>query len=225
MAVPTDIQRFAATIGPEPDDVLIEMHRRADANEFPTVGPDVGGWLQQLAGLVGAGRIFEFGSGFGYSAYWFFRGMDDSGEIVLTEIDRDELEDARGYLERGGYADRARFEHGDAIETVDAYDGPFDIALIDNEKDRYVEAFEAIRGEIPVGGLVIADNIIRGPFDFESIRGPVLENGDDTVVPDGEYAVSARGIADYIEHVTAAEPFETTLLPLGEGLAVSRRIE
>ncbi len=225
MAVPPDIQQFATVIGPKPDAVLVEMNRRADADGFPTVGPDVGGWLQQLAGLVGAEQIFEFGSGFGYSAYWFFRGMNESGEVVLTEIDRDELEDARAYLERGGYADRARFEHGDAIETIDLYDGPFDIALIDNEKDRYVEAFEAVRGKIPVGGLVIADNIIRGPFDFESVRGLVVDDGDETAVSDDEYADSARGIEEYIEHVISTPEFETTLLPLGEGLTVSRRIE
>ena len=224
MAVPTDIQQFAAAIGPEPDAVLVEMNRRANADGFPTVGPDVGGWLQQLAGLVGAERVFEFGSGFGYSAYWFFRGMTDTGEVVLTEIDRDELEDARSYLKRGGYAERAEFEHGDAIETVDAYDGPFDIALIDNEKQRYVEAFEAIQAKIPVGGLVIADNIIRGPFDFESIRGLVVDGTDETAIGD-EHADSARGIGSYIESVTSTAEFETTLLPLGEGLAVSRRIE
>ncbi|MEF8809000.1 O-methyltransferase, partial [Natronomonas sp.] len=190
---------------------------RAEETGFPTVGPAVGGWLQQLAGLVDARRVFEFGSGFGYSAYWFARGLSEDGEIVLTEIDADELDDARDYLARGGYAEMARFEEGDAIDIVATYDGPFDVVLIDNEKDRYVEAFEAVRETVPVGGVVVADNMTAGPFAFEEIHRVVVEGGETD-------NASARGVGDYLDHVRAAEAFETTLLPLGEGLAVSRRI-
>jgi predicted O-methyltransferase YrrM len=222
MAVPDAVEAFAATVGPEPDEILAEMDRRAEETGFPTVGPAVGGWLQQLAGLLGAERVFEFGSGFGYSAYWFLRGMDESGRIVLTEIDSEELDDARRNLERGGVAGRARFEHGDAIEIVDEYEGPFDIALIDNEKRRYTEAFEAIRSEIPVGGIVVADNAIRGPFEFETLS--ALVDGGDVDGIDDPNVGAARGVAAYLDHVRSADAFETTLLPLGEGLAVSRRI-
>jgi caffeoyl-CoA O-methyltransferase len=218
MTVPEDVETFAATVGPEPDEVLAEMDARADETGFPTVGPAVGGWLQQLAETVGARRIFEFGSGFGYSAYWFGRALPADGEIVLTEVDEDELQDAREYLSRGGFADIARFELGDAVETVTTYDGPFDVLLIDNEKDRYVEAFEAVREKVPVGGVVLADNMTAGPFEFETI--------DRLVVGDGEADdAMAAGVAEYLEHVRAAPGFQTTLLPLGEGLAVSRRTD
>jgi predicted O-methyltransferase YrrM len=222
MTVPNDIERFATAISPRPDEVLTEMDRRATETGFPTVGPAVGGWLQQLVGLVGAERVFEFGSGFGYSAYWFARALPADGEIVLTEIDADELEAAREYLDRGGYADRARFELGDAIETIERYEGSFEIVLIDNEKDRYVEAFEAVRSKVPAGGVVVADNAMEGPFAFETIRRLVIDGADaeDLDAPDAD---AAAGIAAYLEHVRSTDDFETTLLPLGEGLAVSRR--
>jgi predicted O-methyltransferase YrrM len=212
-----DVERYAATLGPRRDEVQEAMDERAEETGFPTVGPAVGGWLQQLTALVDAERVFEFGSGFGYSAYWFARGLPADGEVVLTEIDEDELDDAREYFARGGYEGRARFELGDAIETVQAYDGPFDVVLIDNEKERYVEALEAVRGKVPVGGLVLADNMIDGPFEFEEIERLVMEDGDSD-------DASASGIADYLEHVGDDEAFETTLLALGEGLAVSRRV-
>jgi caffeoyl-CoA O-methyltransferase len=217
MTVPDDLETFAAAVGPDPDDVLREMDDRAEETGFPTVGPAVGGWLQQLAGLVDAERVFEFGSGFGYSAYWFARSLPEGGEIVLTEIDADELDDARDYLTRGGYDGMARFELGDAIDIVDTYDGPFDVVLIDNEKDRYVEAFEAVREKVPVGGVVVADNMTAGPFDFEEIRRVVMD-GSET---DDEMA---RGVADYLDHARSDDDFATTLLPLGEGLAVTRRL-
>ena len=221
MTVPDDIEQFAASIGPDPDAVIEEMNRRAEETEFPTVGPAVGGWLQQLASLVGAEGIFEFGSGFGYSAYWSARALPSDGEIVLTEIDAEELESAREYLARGDYAEQARFELGDAIETIERYDGPFDVVLIDNEKDRYVEAFEAVRSKVPVGGLVVADNAMEGPFEFETIHR--LVDGVPPSALDSSEIGSARGIESYLEHVGSTDAFETTLLPLGEGLAVSRR--
>ena len=225
MGVPTDLNDFAATVGPVPDDVLREMDRRAERSGFPTVGPAAGGWLRQFAGLVGAERVFEFGSGFGYSAYWFLGGIADGGEIVLTETDAEKLDDARAYLERGGYTERARFERGDAVEIIKAYDGPFDVAFIDNEKRRYAEAFEAIRSKIPVGGIVVADNTIEGPFAFETLRGLVA--GEEGFQPDTDdrHADAARGIAAYLDHVGSLDAFETTLAPVGEGLAVSRRVE
>ena len=217
MTVPEDVETFAATVGPRRDDVLTEMDERAAETGFPTVGAAVGGWLQQLAGLVDAERVFEFGSGFGYSAYWFARALPDDGEVVLTEVDADELDDAREYLARGGYDDVARFELGDAIETIDDYEGPFDVVLVDNEKDRYAEAFEAVREKVPVGGVVLADNMTAGPFEFEEIRRVVLEGGDSD-------DANVRGVADYLERVGGDADFQTTLLALGEGVAVSRRV-
>lgn len=218
MTVPDEVEAFAAAVGPTPDDVIREMDDRADRTGFPTVGPAVGGWLQQLTGLLDAERIFEFGSGYGYSAYWFARGLPDDGEIVLTEIDEDELADAREYLARGGHDDIAHFVLGDAIETIEEYGGPFDVVLIDNEKERYVEAFEAVREKVPVGGVVLADNMTAGPFGFDEIYRLVMEGADS----ENEMA---HGVADYIDHVTNEADWETTLLPLGEGVALSRRAE
>jgi predicted O-methyltransferase YrrM len=217
MTVPDDVEAFAEAVGPPTDAVIREMDARAAETGFPTVGPAVGGWLQQLVGLVDADRVFEFGSGYGYSAYWFARGLPADGELVLTEVDADELADAREYLDRGDFDVTIRFEHGDAIETVDGYAGPFDCVLIDNEKERYVDAFASVRGTVPVGGVVVADNMTGGPFAFEEIHRLLVEGRGDR---DG----TLGGVADYLDRVRGDADFETTLLPLGEGLAVSRRV-
>ncbi|WP_372479071.1 O-methyltransferase [Halomicrobium sp. HM KBTZ05] len=216
--LPDVTEEFARTLAPGRDDVIRTMDERADREGFPTVGPAVGGWLRLLARAVDAERVFEFGSGYGYSAYWVASAIPADGEIVLTEIDADELDDARENLAAGGFEDRARFEHGDAIETVDAYDGPFDLVLIDNEKDRYAEAFEAVREKIPVGGIVAADNAIEaGPLDFEDVRALLAGDAVDATA-------SSHGIADYLATVRDDPNFETSLLPLGEGVAVSIRV-
>jgi len=214
--LPDVTEQFARSLAPESDEIVDEMDGRADREGFPTVGPAVGAWLRLLARLTDADRVFEFGSGFGYSAYWMAPAVGE--EIVLTEIDAGELDSAREYFQRGGYADRAVFEHGDAIDIVGRYDGPFDVVLVDNEKERYTEAFEAVRETVPVGGVVAADNAVEaGPLEFDDIR--ALLAGEAVDASD-----ASRGIADYLERVRTDPDFETGLLPLGEGVAVSVRV-
>lgn len=210
-------EEFARSLAPESDDVIEAMDARADDEGFPTVGPAVGGWLRLLARSVDAERIFEFGSGYGYSAYWMATTLPQNGKIVLTEIDQDELADARENLERGGFADLASFEHGDAIEIAKKYSGPFDLVLIDNEKHRYVEAFDTIREKVPVGGVVVADNAMNaGSINFDDVS--ALLAGNETEANEG-----SRGIASYLCRIREDESFETGLLPLGDGVAVSIR--
>ncbi|PSQ46314.1 methyltransferase [Halobacteriales archaeon SW_6_65_15] len=216
--LPERTQRFVAAMVPERDDTLREMEAHGEEIGFPTVGPEVGSFLRLVARMIDAERVFEFGSGFGYSAYWFAEALPSDGQIVLTEHDPDELDEARDFLERGGYADRAVFEDGDALETIDRYDGPFDVVLIDCHKSGYPDAFDSVREKVAEGGVVIADNAMEsGIQDFEAILDAV-EGGDP-----GEVDEHTRGIADYLLTVREDDAFETVAIPLGEGIAVSFR--
>ena len=217
--VPALIEQYATVVGPEPDDVITEMDAYAEREGFPTVGPAVGGWLEVLARMVDAESVFEFGSGYGYSAYWFARGLATDGEIVLTEIDEDELDLAREYLSRGEFDATFQYEHGDAIEIVDDYDGPFDVVLIDNEKTRYREAFEAVREKVAPGGIVVADNAIAGGgIDAEAVRDLLTgerDAGSDT----------SEGIASFVRAIHGDPRFSASLLPVGEGVVVAMRTD
>jgi predicted O-methyltransferase YrrM len=216
--LPAQTQRFVAAMVPDRDETLREMEAHGEDIGFPTVGPEVGGFLRLVARMVQAERVFEFGSGFGYSAYWFAEALPADGEIVLTEHDPDELDEARDFLARGGYADRAAFEDGDALETIERDDGPFDVVLIDCHKSGYPDAFEAVREKVAEGGVVIADNAMEsGIQDFETIL-DILEGGDPADADD-----HTRGIADYLTIVRDDEDFETVAVPLGEGITVSFR--
>lgn len=229
--LPDHSDRFARLVGPDTNDVVDAMEvfgqehppdwvdRFPEAEGFPTVGPAVGGWLQMLTALADARRVFEFGSGFGYSAYWFARGLPDDGEIVLTEVDEDELAKAREFLCRGGVDGIARYELGDAFETLERYDGPFDIVLLDHENDRYLEAFEAVQGKLADCGVVIAENVMQAPsLEFDQLL---------RALSDGERPAGANdhttGIFEYLDAVREHPDFETTALPLGGGITVSRR--
>jgi predicted O-methyltransferase YrrM len=191
----------------------------ASERRFPWIGPEAGGVLRMLARLTAARTVFEFGSGFGYSASWFLRGGAD--HVVLTEVDADELEQGRAFLEDAGLAARCTFEQGDAGAVVERYDGPFDVVLVDHLKERYADAFEAVVPKLADGGVVVADNVVRGPLDFDAVLAH-LEGVDGAIDPDDEHS---RGIARYLDTVRAADGFETVALPVGSGLAVSTKVD
>ncbi len=213
--LPTSMERFVRETAPEHDEIQAEMAAQAAAGGFPIIGPASGAFLRTVAHARDAQRIFEFGSGFGYSATWFLDGMGPDGRIVLTEIDADELEQGREYLQRRGDADRATFEQGDAMEIVQGYDDPFDVVLIDHQKQEYAAAFERIRDQLPAGAVVIADNIMDGPVWYEDLL-PYLDG--DTAPPAGG---PAEGIVSYLETVRSRADCHTHVLPIGKGLAVT----
>lgn len=215
--VPNALQTFLERTTPEPTVIQQEMAEHGHEIGFPIIGPAAGGTCLVVARLVGARSVFECGSGFGYSATWFGRALPPTGRMVLTDRDPDHLKQARSYLERAGLADRAAFEAGDALEIVDRDPGPFDIVLLDHEKRRYTNGFETVRDKIDPGGAVIADNILSGAVEFETVRR--LVEGDELADPDANSA----GIATYLGRVGEDPAFETVVLPVGNGLAVSVR--
>ncbi len=142
------------------DPVLKEMEQYAAENGFPIIGPMVGPFLRQLAVIIKARRIFEMGSGYGYSAYWFAGGMDDQGKIICTEGSDVNRQKALGYLKRGGFEKMIDYQVGDALEIIRQFDGPFDIILNDIDKDGYPEAFDLAMARLRPGGIFITDNVL-----------------------------------------------------------------
>ncbi|SEK67436.1 O-methyltransferase [Haloferax larsenii] len=214
-------ERFLAALAPEHDAVQAEMAAYASEHGFPIVGPEAGSVLQFLAGLSGGKRLFEFGSGFGYSATWFAKGMADDAELFLTEHDPDELDMARDFFDRAGLEDQTTFLEGDALELVETVDGEFDLVLFDHQKHRYAEAFELVKDRVSVGGIVVADNMMRGPIDFGALVERVEGESDALAGVNAD----TRGVAAYLDAVRADPRYETIVLPVGNGLAVSSRVE
>lgn len=212
------LARFVRAAGPDHTPVQQRMAAFAAANEFPNIGPDAGAVLRLLARLTDAETVFEFGSGFGYSASWFLRG--GAGRVILTEFDADELDKGREFLGDADLAERCVFEDGDAMETIEQYGGPFDVVLIDHQKSRYADAFDAVESKLSPGGVVVADNITRGPIAFETLLAH-LEDGEELPEDDEQ----THGIGRYLDTVREADGFESFVLPVGSGLCVTTKLE
>lgn len=203
--------------GPPTDGVLNEMEERAEQEEFPIVGPEVGRTLALCTRLTGARSVLELGSGFGYSAYWIAHALPADGVVILTERDERLLDDARSYFECGGLTDRATFEHGDAFELAQQHDEPFDLIVLDHDTADYVRGFDTVRELVASGGAIITDNIAI----YEDILTPegLLATLDGNPAPNDR----TRGVAEFYKHVRADPEFETYILPVDEGLAISYR--
>ncbi|WP_070365397.1 O-methyltransferase [Halodesulfurarchaeum formicicum] len=224
--LPTHSEQFVQTFAPEPDAVQEEMTALAEERgdrfpgeaSFPTVGHTVGGWLHQLASRPGIDRVFEFGSGFGYSAYWLARALDGSGELVLTERDQDELDLAREFMERGEFRASIRFEQGDARSIFERTTGDFDLVLLDHKNDEYPAAFETVADRLSTGGLLVADNVMTAAIIETEPLLAGLQNG--TLSADTN--AHTRGVFEFLQAVRTEPRFQTQLLPIGGGVAVSR---
>src|SRR5215475_1795040 len=100
--------------GIEHDDALLgEMEEYAAQHRFPIVGRATGRFLEVAARSIGARRVMELGSGYGYSAYWFARAVGEQGEIVCTDGDPANAERAQQYLTRAGVWPLVRYRVGD----------------------------------------------------------------------------------------------------------------
>jgi caffeoyl-CoA O-methyltransferase len=207
------VEAFLEAANPAQSPVLEEMTDYGRDQNFPVVGPDVGQLLRVVARLADASRVFEFGSGFGYSGAWFLGALPEDGELVLTDYDPENLETAESFLSRLDSDATVHYEPGDAMATFQSYDGPFDVVLVDHEKSMYVDAFEDLRGDLAPGGVVVADNMMAGPVEPEAVTAALRG-----AAPADDHT---EGVARYIEHVRDDPDFETVFVPLGEGIAVS----
>jgi caffeoyl-CoA O-methyltransferase len=179
------IEQYMRGLAAVTDDlVLKEMEALAEKNNFPIIGRLVGIFLESLAKMVNAQRVFEFGSGYGYSAYWFARAVGTAGKVYCTDGDLHNLEQAREYLTKAGLWERVDFKKGLAQDIFEQSDGVFDICYNDVDKGDYPAVWRLAKDRIRPGGLYIADNVlwhgrvaIENPVDiFEGWTEAILEH-------------------------------------------------
>lgn len=190
------------------DPVLLEMEKRAEENKFPIVGRVVGATLEMLARSIGARRVFELGSGYGYSGFWFARALGDGGEVVLTDGNSENANLAESYLTQAGLWDRCRFEVGDAIDSLQREEGEFDVVYCDIEKADYPRAFQQAKRRLRKGGLYLCDNVLWS--------GRVARPDDDEE--------STRAIRAHNEAIYGDPDFLPSIIPTRDGVMAALKL-
>ncbi|HEV3473883.1 MAG TPA: O-methyltransferase [Actinomycetota bacterium] len=193
-------------------EIAAEMEKVAEDRDFPIVGRLVGVTLEVLARSVGARRVMEMGSGYGYSAYWFARAVGSEGEVHMTEGDASNQQQAMEYLQRAGLADRVRSNVGNALEIIDDVPGDFDVVFCDIDKGDYPEAWRKARERIRVGGLYLCDNVLWS--------GRVVEDGD----PDDRRPEWTEAVKEHNRAIAADERYRSTVIPTRDGVMLALRV-
>ena len=202
------VERYLRSLLARYDDpVLLEMEAEAERRRFPAVGRLVGVSLELLARGIGARRVFELGSGFGYSAYWFARAVGEGGDVHCTDGDAANVEQGRAFLDRAGLGHRVTWHVGDALTSFASADGELDVVFVDIDKPEYPRAWREASERIRVGGLYIADNTIAA--------------GGGNVLGEGEVADAVR---EHNRLIADDERFVAFVNPTREGVLSALRV-
>jgi caffeoyl-CoA O-methyltransferase len=125
------------------------------------VSATTGAFLYALCAPQTSCEVLEIGGSRGYSTIWLAAAVRIlGGRIVSIEIEADRVARPLDNLQEAGVADWVEVVEGDAREIVPAIDDVFDVVFIDAEKEQYEEHFQASRGKLETGALVVADNVL-----------------------------------------------------------------
>ncbi len=175
---------------------------------FP-IDPTRGRFLEVLARAKSPDRVLEVGSGAGYSALWFMKGMGQRGTLDAIEVDSKVIEVLKAVIEKAGLEGRINIHHGSALQILRKMKDPYDLVFIDADKDEYPAYLdEALRLTRP-GAAIVADNML---WSGATVRGDRSREG-------------VQGIMEYTKRIFADQRLASIIIPLGDGLALSQRIK
>jgi caffeoyl-CoA O-methyltransferase len=186
---------------------LQTMERFARETRFPIVGPAAGAFLYLIARLMRARRVFEMGSGYGYSTAWFARAVQENGggEVFHVVWDEELSSRARRHLATLGLDDVIRYVVGEATAVLSETDGSFDLIFNDIDKEGYPHSLPVVARKLRSGGLLVVDNMLW--------TGRVFDPED--------RSASTEGVREFTHRITTDQDWITSLVPIRDGLMLA----
>ncbi|HAV24478.1 MAG: methyltransferase [Ignavibacteria bacterium GWA2_55_11] len=203
------VSSYLDALVPPRDPVLADMEAAAAKTNFPIIGPASGHLCYLLARLMGARRIFELGSGFGYSTAWFARAVRENGGGIVHHVvwDQKLSQRAREHLGNLGMEHTVTFHVGEAVAALGNTEGPFDIIFNDIDKEGYPAALPVIFSKLRPGGLMITDNLLwSGRIFDETDESPATE-----------------GVRQLTKLVASDPRWISSIIPIRDGILVAMR--
>jgi len=163
--------------------------------------------LSMLSKLIRPVNILEIGTYTGYSALCLCEGMQESGELHTIDIKEELVNFQRKHFDKSPWGKQIVQHLGNAIEIIPTLNLKFDLVFIDADKENYLNYFELIVPKMNKGGIILSDNVLWS--------GKVLE-------PLQPNDLSTKVIMEYNQLLKNDPRVETVLLPIRDGLTVSR---
>lgn len=165
--------------------------------------------LSMLSKLIRPVNILEIGTYTGYSALCLCEGMQESGQLHTIDIKEELIDFQRKHFNKSPWGNQI-FQHlGEAMDIIPTLDMKFDLVFIDADKENYINYFELIIPKMNKGGVILSDNVLWS--------GKVLE-------PLKPKDLSTKVLLEYNQLLKNDPRVETVLLPIRDGLTVSRVI-
>ncbi len=163
--------------------------------------------LSMLSKLIRPLNILEIGTYTGYSALCLCEGMQENGLLHTIDVKEELVDFQRKYFQKSPWNDQIIQHLGEAITIIPTLDVKFDLVFIDADKENYIRYFNLILPKMNKGGIILSDN--------------VLWSGK-VVLPLSPHDLSTKILLEYNKLLKEDIRVETVLLPIRDGLTVSR---
>ena len=196
-------------ISPE-DDYLYRLYRATQINLLrPRMasGHLQGQLLRMLCQMIRPQRVLEIGTYSGYSALSMASGMGEGTELVTFEINDEQEDFTRPWLEGSPFPPKINMVVGDIFSILPQMEGKFDLVFIDANKRQYCEYLDLVLPNLNSGAYIIADNTL---WDGHVVD-PAYDNDPQT-----------QGVRAFNDRIAADPQFENIILPLRDGLTIVR---
>ncbi|MEE3038057.1 MAG: O-methyltransferase [Bacteroidota bacterium] len=166
--------------------------------------------LSMLSKMISPKYVLEIGTFTGYSAICLCEGIKHGGKLITIDIN-EELENmANSYFKKAGVKDKIQHHIGNAIDIIPKLGYDFDLVFIDADKENYSEYFDLVIDKMPIGGFIVADNVLWS--------GKVIKDNDSK---DQE----TIAIKEFNHKVQNEERVENVLFPIRDGLMICRKVK
>ena len=193
-------------------EVCDEIEEFAHQTNVPIIRKEMESFLRVLIEIKKPKRILELGTAIGYSAILMANTMSENCRITTIENYDKRIPIAKDNFKRAGVEKKVELLEGDALEILQKINEPYDFVFMDAAKAQYLVYLKEIMRLLPVGGILIADN--------------VLQDGE---LVESRYAVERRNrtihsrMREYLYEVKNMKELETTIIPIGDGITLSVR--
>jgi caffeoyl-CoA O-methyltransferase len=159
--------------------------------------------------IVGAStRVLEIGTFTAVGTLTMAAAVGPAGRVTTLERDPEFAQIARRHIDASMYADRVELILGDALNTLDRVEGPFDLVYIDAAKEAYPDYFDRVLPKLAGRGVIVADNIFRGGRTMDP-----ADREEGTV-----------GMREFVRRVSAQDDIHSVVLTIGDGVLVAWRL-
>ena len=207
-----NVERYLASLLPERPSIFHEIEAHAQIHHVPIIGPVEGHFLYLLACSNGAHRVLELGTATGYSCLWLARAVgSNGGQVTTIEANAERARLARENIARADTNQSVQVIEGEALETISTLSGPYDFIFVDilrgvSDPDFAPSILTTCVPLLASGGIMAADNALA--------MGQVMGK---SAAPD------IIGLQRFIEDATNHPDLETMIIPLRDGILVSRK--